>query len=210
MTIWNNIYKNYQKGGEAWATLNEGLIPRFIEFVEKNVFTERKAFDIGCGTGKYIIYLQKIGFETIGIDSSETAVIITKEKTKNNNIECVNMFEYEISEKTYDFIFSISTIHHGLKNDVKALVDKIHSALLPDGKVFITLPDFESNKHWNTFKDNKELAPGTYAPLSGPEKGLAHSFYTEEEIKSLFSKFTNVLMELDEIGRWIITAKKSL
>jgi len=210
MTTWDNIYKDYQKGGEAWATLKEGLIPQFVEFVEKNNFTNLKALDIGCGTGKYISYLQEKGFTLSAIDSSETAVKIAKDQTGNEAIECANMFEYEIPEKTFDFIFSISTIHHGLKKDVKALIDKVYSALLLGGKIFITLPDLKSSMHWNTFKDNQEVAPGTYAPLSGPEKGLAHSFYTAEEIKSLFSKFTKVKMELDEIGRWIITGEKNL
>lgn len=210
MTIWDNIYKNYQKGGKAWATLSEGLIPQFVDFVEKSKFTKCRTFDIGCGNGKYITYLQEKGFQVSGIDSSETAITMAKEKTGNSNIECANMFEYEIPVNTYDFIFSISTIHHGFKKDVQALIDKIYTAALHGGKIFITLPDFESSKHWNTFKNNQELAPGTYAPLSGPEKGLAHSFYTKEEIVSLFSQFNNIEMELDGIGRWIITAEKNL
>ena len=30
MTIWDNIYKNYKQGGEAYATLRKGLIPEFL------------------------------------------------------------------------------------------------------------------------------------------------------------------------------------
>ncbi len=29
MTIWDNIYKNYQKGGEAWASLSKKNHPLF-------------------------------------------------------------------------------------------------------------------------------------------------------------------------------------
>ena len=32
MTVWDNIYKNYQKGGEAWATLSEEIHPLFSKF----------------------------------------------------------------------------------------------------------------------------------------------------------------------------------
>jgi hypothetical protein len=44
--------------------------------------------------------------------------------------------------------------------------------------------------------------------LTGPEKGLPHSFYTKEEIQKLFSKFKDLQLDLDSHGRWIAQAKK--
>ena len=74
---------------------------------------------------------------------------------------------------------------------------------MENGKIFITVPDFESSKKWNTFKDRAEIAEGAFAPLSGPEKGLPHSFYTKKEAQKLFSKFKNLQLDLDNRGRWI-------
>jgi len=206
MTTWDGIYKNYQKGGDAWATLQEELLPSLIDFVGKSEFDRKVVLDIGCGTGKYLVYLKEMGFEVEGIDSSETAVEMTKKILNEEGVFCANMFEYDIAKDRYDFIVSISTIHHGLKKDVIALIDQIYEKLLIGGKVFITLPDIESNRKWNTFKSDKEIAPGTYAPISGPEEGLAHSFFSKEEIESIFSRFKN--LELDKIGRWYITGTK--
>jgi len=209
MTTWDNIYKNYQKGGDAWATLKEELLPRFINFIENNKFKSKNALDIGCGTGKYLTYLKELGFTVEGIDSSETAIDMTREGLRDNSkLNCVNMFDYEISIDKHDLIFSLSTIHHGLKKDVIALINKIYDKLIVGGHVFITLPDLESSKKWNTFKNNKEIEPGTYTPMSGPEKGLAHSFFSKEEIEKIFSNFNNLKLELDEIGRWNIIAIK--
>lgn len=209
MTTWDKIYKNYQKGGEAWATLKEELLPRFIHFVENNKFNIKNALDIGCGTGKYLVYLKELGFDVTGIDSSETAVEMTKEVLQDNaRLECINMFDYKIAKKKHDLVFSISTIHHGLKEDVVKLIKDIYDKLVDGGHIFITLPDIESNRKWETFKSDKEIAPGTYAPISGPEKGLAHSFFAKEEIEEIFSNFKDVKLELDKIGRWYITATK--
>lgn len=209
MTTWDRIYKNYQKGGEAWATLKEELLPRFVQFVENNKFNIKNALDIGCGTGKYLVYLKELGFDIMGIDSSETAVGMIKEVLQDNTkLECINMFDYEIAKNKHDLIFSISTIHHGLKEDVVKLIKNIYDKLVDGGHIFITLPDIESNKKWNTFKSDKEIAPGTYVPISGPEKGLAHSFFAKEEIEEIFSNFKDVKLELDEIGRWYIMATK--
>lgn len=209
MTIWDNIYKNYQKGGEAWATLSEEIHPLFKQFLGQSDFEFKNALDVGCGTGKYLKILQAGGFKTSGIDSSETAVEMTKKELgSDSEILCVNMFDFEIPANKHDLIVSVATVHHGTKEQIQNLINRIYEALVKNGKTFITVPDFENRKKWDTFKDREEIAKGTFAPLSGPEKGLPHSFYTKEEAQKLFSNFKNVKMELDKIGRWVIQASK--
>ena len=209
MTIWDKIYKDYEKGGEAWATLSEDVHPLFKEFLSKSNFELRHVFDIGCGTGNYLKLLQSLEFKTDGIDSSETSVEMTKKTLKDDsNIILGNMFEYEIPKDKYDLVISVSTIHHGTKEQVQNLINHVYETLAPNGRIFITVPNFESSKKWDTFKDHKEIAPGTYSPLKGPEQGLPHSFYTKEEVQELFSKFSNLKLDLDEIGRWVAQASK--
>lgn len=209
MTTWDNIYKDFSLGGEAWATLSEDIDERFQKFVKNSVFNQRSAFDIGCGTGKYLKYLQSLGFKVAGVDSSPTAVEMTRELVGSTaDLKVANMFEVDIPKDEYDLIISISTIHHGMKKAVKKLIEQIHGKLADKGHVFITLPDLDKAIYWNTFKDHDELAPGTYAPKSGLEQGLTHSFFTESEIKELFADFDKVEMELDDIGRWFVTGSK--
>lgn len=214
MTIWDKIYKDYQKGGPAWASLGGRVLLHFVKFVNQNKFTTKHALEIGCGTGKYLVMLKELGFKTAGIDSSETAVEMTRHNLgDNSDIKLADMFEYDIPQNQYDFIFSIFTIHHGYKNQVKKVIEKTHSALLPGGKILITLPDYENNKNWETFKNNQDLGNGTSAPMSGPETGLPHSFYIKPEIEELFKEFVNVNVELEEEGKivhgnWVITGEK--
>ncbi|MBP9760616.1 MAG: class I SAM-dependent methyltransferase [Candidatus Magasanikbacteria bacterium] len=209
MTIWNTIYKQFKNGGAAWATLSEEVHPLFTSFVNQSTFEVQSAFDIGCGTGKYLKALQSQGFKTAGIDSSDIAVQMTKSiLDDDSDIFCVNMFTFEIPKNRYDFIISISTIHHGTKKSVEQLVNTIYEVLVKNGKFFITVPDFEANKKKNNFKDQEEIEVGTFVPVSGPEKGLPHSFYTKEEAKKLFSKFNNVQVTADSYGRWVIRGSK--
>lgn len=209
MTIWDNIYKDYQKGGEDWATLSEEIHPSFKQFLSQSNFELKYVLDIGCGTGKYLKLLQSGGFKTDGIDSSKTSVKMTKKILGDNSmVLCTNMFEFEIPKNKYDLIISIATIHHGTKEQVQNLVDKIHRAIVKNGKIFITVPDFENSKKWNTFKNREKVAEGTFAPLLGPEKGLPHSFYTKEGVEKLFSKFRDLQLNLDNYGRWIVQGSK--
>lgn len=209
MTTWDNIYKNFQKGGEAWATLSEGIHPLFLEFIGQSDFKLKQVLDIGCGTGKYLKILQSAGFKTDGIDSSETAIEMTRSLLgHDSNILLADMFDFEIPKNQYDLIISISTIHHGAKINIQSLINKIHDSLLDNGSIFITVPDLENGKKWNTFKDHQEIEDGTFSPMAGPEKGLSHSFYTEEQVRELFSQFKNLQLDLDSHGRWIVRGTK--
>jgi SAM-dependent methyltransferase len=208
MTTWDRIYKNYLKGGKAWATLSEGILPAFKRFLRQTDFETKHVLDIGCGTGKYLKLLKSCGFTTDGIDSSRTAVKMTKRLLKDDSkIICTNMFNFKIPKK-YDLIISVATIHHGTKKQVQNLVNRIHTALIPGGKLFITLPNFENRIRWDTFKKQKMIAPGTFAPLSGPEKGLPHSFYTKNEVRKLFAKYKSVKISPIGHGRWTVQASK--
>lgn len=209
MTTWDKIYKNYQKGGPAYASLSFKIYPLFKKYIKRSKFTSKSALDIGCGDGRYLKYLQRFGFKTDGIDSSATSVKMTKKLLKDKSrIVLADMFKYKIPPDKYDFIFSINTIQHGKKTQVKKLIERIGKALPRKGKIFITLPDYSQVSKWNSFKKKKAIQPGTYLPLVGPEKGLPHSFFTKKEVHALFAKFHHLKMRLGEWGRWYIQAEK--
>ena len=209
-TIWDQIYQKYQKGGEAWASLAEGIHPLFKRFLRQSAFKPPLCvLDIGCGTGKYLKLLQAGGFKTDGIDSSKTAVTMAQKSLgKIALITVADMFKFKIPKDKYNLIISIAAIHHGTKKQVQNLINNIYEVLVDKGKIFITLPDWESSNKWETFKNYKKVAEGTFAPLQGPERGLLHSFYKKEEIQKMFAQFANLQMGLDSHGRWIIQASK--
>lgn len=209
MTVWDNIYQNYKKGGEAYATLRWSLDPAFLSFIKENDFKTKHILDIGCGNGKYLVFLKELGFKTEGIDSSPTAIEMTKESLKDDSeIKLVNMYEYDLPGARYDLIISIHAIHHGLKKQVRDLIKQFYPALLPGGRFFITLPDNEGSTHWTMMINHEEIEPGTRVPLSGPEKDLPHSSFTKEEIKEMFLEFKNSKMTLIDGGIWVITGEK--
>ncbi len=118
-----------------------------------------------------------------------------------------NMYQECFPIKKYDLVISVAAIQHARKKDIERLIGAIYKSLLPRGMIFITFPRMTSLKRWATFRKTKEIAPGTYVPLSGPEKGLPHSFYGKEELQKLFSRFEAVNVASDDRGRWIVTGK---
>lgn len=209
MTIWDKIYQDYKNGGEEYATLQKGLIPDFLEFIQTHNFKVKQVLDIACGNGKYLVFLKSLGFMTSGIDSSPTAVEMTKEVlSEDSDVQCVDMYEYVPLAGQYDLIMSIAAIHHGRKRQVSDLIKRIHNTLLPGGYFFTTLPD-NGGTHWTIRKDHQEIEPGVRVPLNGPEKGLPHSSFTETEIKEMLADFKDIKIKLlPERGRWIVIGEK--
>lgn len=209
MGNWDSIYQNYQQGGDAWASLSKGINQRFIDFIKESEFAQKKALDIGCGTGKYLSFLENLGFVVDGIDSSPTAVEMTKKvASQDSHIQQADMYDFSYPQNEYGLILSVATLHHGKKAQVQNAIRRIYESLLAGGKIFITLPNLDASKNWETFKTHTKIEPGTYSPNSGPEEGIPHSFFTKQEVQELFSVFKNVSLDLDEIGRWFIVAEK--
>ncbi|MBU1203131.1 class I SAM-dependent methyltransferase [Patescibacteria group bacterium] len=219
MPDWDKIYKEYFSNGKNWRDINDGVIPQcfinginptFKKLLKNTKFRKKYAFDIGCGYGKYLVYLASKDFNTDGIDASSTSVKMTKKilGDKSATIKKADMFNMKIIKNKYDLILSVSTINHGYKKDVDKLIKEIYQSLLPRGKTFITIPDKKCIKNWQTFKKHKIIDQNTVTPLIGPEKGIIHSFYTKKEILEMFKNFSKIKMETDVSGQWVITATK--
>jgi SAM-dependent methyltransferase len=208
-TVWDNIYKGYLAGEPAWASLNDGLHPEFLSFMGRTIFPVKYALDIGCGTGKYLKYLQHQGFRTVGLDSSESAISMARELLKSQGeFITADMYEYRYPSNTFGLILSWAALHHGTKRNVVNLLHAIHQALLPNGKFFISLPCDDCKTNWVMMAEHETLEDGTCIPMSGPEKGLPHSFFAKAEIDELFSRYKGLTVTLDEQGRWIISGEK--
>jgi len=207
--VWDKIYRKYQQGGPAWASLSDGIHNSFISLLNRAKFKTKSALDLGCGNGKYLKFLQEFGFSVSGIDSSPTAIRMARRALgKKAKLRMSNIYVARLPVRKYDLVISVAAIQHGTKKAIERLVDRIYKSLVFQGKIFITFPRTTSLKRWATFGKAKETAPGTYTPLLGPEKGLPHSFYGKKELKQLFSRFKEVRIMGDNRGRWVVTGQK--
>ncbi|HZU96895.1 MAG TPA: class I SAM-dependent methyltransferase [Planctomycetota bacterium] len=75
------------KGGRGWDDLSPGKDPRsyvqlerFLATVEKR--PGQKALDLGCGGGQASLLLARLGFETTGVDYSETAIELARKNAR--------------------------------------------------------------------------------------------------------------------------------
>jgi SAM-dependent methyltransferase len=167
-------------------------------FKEKGV---KKVLDLGCGTGRHLIYLSKKGFEVYGIDASPKALEIAKkwliEEKQKAELELHRMehqFPYE--NNFFDAIISIQVIHHNLMKDIIYTVNEIERTLKNYGIAYITFPRLGGGSKIDEL-ELKEIEENTYIPQTGQEKGLPHHFFTLDEIYKVFNSF-NIMEVYDD------------
>jgi len=167
-------------------------------FKEKGV---KRVLDLGCGTGRHLIYLSKKGFEVYGMDSSPKALEISK-KWLNEENEKAELQLHRIEHKFpyengfFDAIISIQVIHHNLMKDIIFTINEIERILKSKGIIYITFPRLGGGSKIDNW-ELKEIEKGTYIPQAGREKGLPHHFFTIEEINEVFKSF-NLLEIYDD------------
>jgi len=138
----------YQKFVSSHWAFDHSLSPKEFDFSHKiyrkkfNKFLPRRKdadiLDLACGAGHFLYYLQKEGYiKAKGIDQSGEQLEIAQ-RMGIKNLEKADIFEYLArSKEQYDLIIANDIIEHLKKEELIDLLDLVHSALKPGGRVFI-------------------------------------------------------------------------
>jgi len=191
MKQWNKIYKQYRNYG---APLNQvGPLVKLLK--KQNV---RRILDLGCGSGKHLIFLVKHGFKLYGIDIAEGAIKIAQEKLKKNKLKA-NLKTGSIYKKLpykdnfFDAVISLRVMNHGRIEQIRRIIREIERVLKSQGSIFITVLRVITKKKSKIRKINfirvKMLDSRTYIPLEGREKGVVHYIFNKELLKKEFKNF---------------------
>jgi hypothetical protein len=52
------------------------------------------------------------------------------------------------------------------------------------------------------------MEPGTFLPLTGPEKGLPHHYFKKLEIPQIFTNFSIIDLHIDKANHYSLLARK--
>lgn len=208
--VWDKIFK---EKGKYFETPHRDL-PKIVKLLKK--YKARKVLDLGCGTGRHVVYLAKNGLDVYGTDISQTAVRMTKEWLTNEKLSA-NIIVHDMAKKLpytndyFDGLVSVQVIHHGRIGMVKKIIKEIERVLKKDGLVFITVP-IHSGPMTEVKKGSwtmKRIANRTYVPLDGIEKGLPHYFFKTDELKQAFNNFNIIDSYFDNTNHYCILGFKS-
>jgi len=113
--------------GEWWDAFfsdREKPCPFFIEYPDENLLQwvrsgdlkPGKALELGCGNGRNALFLAQNGYQVDAVDYSEKAISWAIENTHKADVEvnyiCDSLFEVELLEDHYDFVYDCGCFHH--------------------------------------------------------------------------------------------------
>lgn len=182
---WDKIFKQYGKV----FTKPQTDIPKIIKLFKKRGV--KRVLDLGCGSGRHIVYLAKHSFEVYGIDISEHGIKIAKEWLKKEKVKA-NLKIGSIYKKLpykdnfFDAIISIQVIHHARIKIIRKVIKEIKRILKPGGLIFVTVRKKGQKKGRAKYKI---IESRIYIPIEGGEKGLIHYLFNKELLKKEFKDF---------------------
>ena len=205
MPDWDDVFA---EKGKYFANPHPDMERLAKLFSEKGV---RRILDLGCGTGRHLLFLLKKGFEVYGLDGSPNGLEIAKnwlaEENLSSELTCQKIeHEFPYKDGFFDAVISIQVIHHNLIKDIMFTVNEIKRTLKPEGLIFLTFPLIQG---FYVKKQNmQKVEKRTYIPLTGQEKGLPHHFFTVAEVKRVFSAFDLSEIRIDETNHRAILGQK--
>ena len=174
----------------------------------------QRILDLGCGTGRHILFFAKKGFDVYGLDGSPRGIELAREwlteEGEEAKLDCSRIeHPFPYADKFFDALISIQVIHHNFIADILKTVKEIERVLKKDGIIFITIPyqfeDQPTSDEWQL----KKVESRTYIPHAGKEKGIPHHFFSLEEIEKIFNAFEFLEIYIDTTNhRAILGVKK--
>src|SRR5262245_32431842 len=117
----------------------EKMLLRVIRDHGRHGSTQRRVLDAGCGSGEFLPFFIRLGFETFGIDLSLQATQRVRSRSPES-IVSVGSLDGDLWFRSdyFDFVWSTEVLEHLF--DVEHALREIHRVLKPGGLFVLTTP----------------------------------------------------------------------
>ena len=197
------------------------LAYRDLPGIIKKYVKGKNALDFGCGTGRSTRFLQKLGFDAVGIDISRDMITIARKLDPKGNYILIQNGDFtKLSNQFYDLILSAFTFDNIPMNKKKNLLMRLANLLNRDGKIIniVSSPDMYTHE-WASFStldysENKYAKTGDIVPIITTDIEDKRPCYdilcTDKDYRKIYNesglkikKTYNPIAKGDEPYRWI-------
>lgn len=156
----------------------------------------RLVYDLGCGAGRHMAYLEAHGFQVCGTDVSPKALRTCAERLAQVGLPAwlvrADMAAAPFHDKQFDVAVSTNVLNHGLRGLLQQTLDEVRRVLRPGGECYLTVLN---TWDWRC-GDGQEVEAGSFVLAAGPEAGVLHHFFAEDDLRDWVRAF-----ELLELSR---------
>ncbi|MDO8470718.1 MAG: class I SAM-dependent methyltransferase [bacterium] len=152
---------------DFWERFPRTFVDAFAENVRKN----GKVLDVGSGSGRDALILQKMGFDVVCIDASEAMIRLTTEKGLTSVLADFNSIPFE--NDSFDGVWAYTSLLHVQKTDVQKPISEIYRVLKGRSILGLGLIEGETEE---------------YRESSGVNLPRYFAYYAKNEVEGILKK----------------------
>ncbi len=154
--MWEEYYQRYAPDRLPWERGRPDT--NLVELVESGTVEKGRVLDICSGLGTQAIYLAEKGFKVYGIDISQTAVNMAKQRCENKGLVC-NLIQGDAANLKYPngfftLVFDRGCFHSLPSEKRESFIRGIHRVLKLRGKYHMTCFSYKNGQVPNHFTEN--------------------------------------------------------
>jgi len=140
----NNFYeKNHQQYFDSTSTIDpSNFLTPFGNMLEPGA----RIFDIGCGSGRDLLWFKEQGFSPTGFEYSPNLARLAREYSKCHVIEG-DFYSYDFSIHKFDALLFVGSLVHIPVEKLPQIFGSACNALTPGGLLFITMKEGQGLTH---------------------------------------------------------------
>jgi SAM-dependent methyltransferase len=176
---------------------------RFLKFLkreEKVGLDGAKVLDIGSGTGRNANHIGSLGAEVVGLEISDTAIRIARERAGEKNAKA-QYFKHDIgspyplSDASFDVAIDVTSSNSLVGSEREIYLREVHRVLKPDGYFFVKAlcKDGDANAK-NLLKKSPGPEPDMYVMK---DLGLIERVWSKKD----FEEFYGTLFEIIQLEK---------
>ena len=194
---WDNSYRNrdnfvFYPNEEIIRFTAKYIAKRVgLEEIEYRIDGHQKVLDLGCGIGRHLVFLEKLGVESYGIDLSENAVKEAKKWLQQEGIlkSESHIYQGSATELPWKDCYFQYIISHGVldsmpKETAKQVIKEAHRVVGKDGLFYCDL--IGGNTDNGSDYDDEEIVTTAH------ENGTIQSYFTISKIREMFGEYFTI------------------
>ena len=163
----------------------------FIDYFAKKELTNKHALDLGCGEGRYSLFMARHGCHVTAIDRSPVGIQKLQHISKKHRLsiitKLIDIAEFDFSpdnyDDHYDVIIAATVLDHLAEKLREKTVSNIKKTLKPSGILYANV--FTKSDPGYNIKQNYSAAPDS-TDLSDTAECIEH-YFDHNELKTLFN-----------------------
>jgi 2-polyprenyl-3-methyl-5-hydroxy-6-metoxy-1,4-benzoquinol methylase len=215
---WESIFQNQNWGKYPTEEIVRFLMSRFPNVAERR---NTRVLDLGCGGGAHTWLLAREGFDTYGIDGSESAIRQAKSLLDDSGVTAQlrvgDFSRLDYPPESFDAVIDSGAIQHNPFEDIRAVHEQIWTLLKPGGH-FCGLMINTDTSGWDEAERIEERTFRRFR--NGPIRhDVVVHFFDESEVGLLMSRYQDVVIEqttrtvnqrTDRLGHFVVMCQKPL